>query len=117
MTLAEIVAVVGLIATLVSGAWALLRVMGAQFKRELTVRFEAMEAARTEGRRQWDERFTRIEETYRRLERDLLELRAELPKEYVRREDHIRFETVINAKMDSLAAKLDLVMERQQRKD
>ena len=40
-------------------------------------------------------------------EKDLLRLRAELPVEYVRREDWIRNQTVIEAKLDALAAKLD----------
>lgn len=40
-------------------------------------------------------------------EKDLLRLRAELPIEYVRREDWIRNQTVIEAKLDALAAKLD----------
>ncbi|MDD3310968.1 hypothetical protein [Pseudodesulfovibrio sp.] len=40
-------------------------------------------------------------------EKSLLRLRAELPLEYVRREDWIRNQTVIEAKLDALAAKLD----------
>ncbi len=40
-------------------------------------------------------------------ERSILQLRAELPLEYVRREDWIRNQTVIEAKLDALAAKLD----------
>jgi len=40
-------------------------------------------------------------------ERSILKLRAELPLEYVRREDWIRNQTVIEAKLDALAAKLD----------
>ena len=40
-------------------------------------------------------------------EREILQLRCDLPLEYVRREDAIRSETVINAKLDTLAAKID----------
>lgn len=40
-------------------------------------------------------------------EKSILRLRAELPLEYVRREDWIRNQTVIEAKLDALAAKLD----------
>ena len=36
-----------------------------------------------------------------------------MPVHYVRREDAIRSETVINAKLDALAAKIDLVADRQ----
>lgn len=40
-------------------------------------------------------------------EKSILLLRAELPLEYVRREDWIRNQTVIEAKLDAVAAKLD----------
>ena len=40
------------------------------------------------------------------VEKSLLRLQAELPKEYVRREDHIRYSAVIEAKLDSHAAAL-----------
>jgi hypothetical protein len=41
------------------------------------------------------------------VEKDLLRLRAELPVDYVRREDWIRNQTVIEAKLDGLATKLE----------
>lgn len=40
-------------------------------------------------------------------EKDVLRLRAELPLEYVRKEDWVRNQTIIEAKLDALAAKLD----------
>jgi hypothetical protein len=40
-------------------------------------------------------------------EKSILKLRAELPLQYVRREDWIRNQTVIEAKLDALAEKLD----------
>lgn len=42
------------------------------------------------------------------LERDFLQLKADLPLFYVRREDFIRFDLVINTKLDKLR---DLVVE------
>ena len=44
-------------------------------------------------------------------EKDLLRLRAELPLDYVRREDWIRNQTVIEAKLDGLATKLEALKE------
>lgn len=41
------------------------------------------------------------------VEKSLLELKADLPREYVRREDHIRYSAVIEAKLDSHAAALN----------
>jgi hypothetical protein len=43
-----------------------------------------------------------IGKDYQNVERSLLELKAELPVHYVRREDFIRFDTVINVKLDRL---------------
>ena len=45
------------------------------------------------------------------MEKDLLKLQAELPREYVRREDWIRFSSSIDAKLDHLRDKLDRVLE------
>ena len=49
---------------------------------------------------------------WRRVERSLQEMRAELPLHYVRREDAIRQETVFHAKLDALAAKIDAWREK-----
>lgn len=48
----------------------------------------------------------------RRIDRELLNLRAELPDKYVRREDAIREQVVISAKLDALAAKFDNIVLR-----
>lgn len=37
-----------------------------------------------------------------RLEREFLEMKASLPLDYVRKEDHVRHEVVINAKLDRI---------------
>jgi len=57
-----------------------------------------------------DKRFASMGETskdYARLERAFLELKAELPLSYVRREDYIRQQVIIDAKLDRLGEKLD----------
>lgn len=46
---------------------------------------------------------------WRALERDFLTLKAELPEKYVRREDYIRGQTVIEAKLDAISSELKLV--------
>lgn len=48
------------------------------------------------------------------LERDFLQWRAELPVQYVRREDYIRNQTVIEAKLDALAIKIENLQLRSQ---
>ncbi|WP_018169105.1 hypothetical protein [Thioalkalivibrio sp. ALMg9] len=42
-----------------------------------------------------------------RVERDLLNLKAEIPVQYVRRDDYVRGQSVIEAKLDALAGKLE----------
>lgn len=48
-------------------------------------------------------------EGWKQLERDLMTLRADLPLHYVRREDYVRGQTVIEAKLDALYNKLEAV--------
>jgi hypothetical protein len=50
----------------------------------------------------------------RRVEMDLMKLKADLPADYVRREDFIRFDVGINDKLDKLR---DLVQEKDERID
>ena len=44
---------------------------------------------------------------WQRVERDLLKMQAEMPLHYVRREDYIRGQSVIEAKLDALGSKLE----------
>lgn len=47
-----------------------------------------------------------------RIERDLLAMKADLPLHYVRREDYIRGQSLIEAKLDALGNKLDVMQLR-----
>lgn len=48
----------------------------------------------------------------RNLERDFLLLKAQLPIDYVRRDDFVRTQTVIEAKLDGLALRIENVQLR-----
>jgi hypothetical protein len=92
------------------------RLLLSQIDRRLDDRFEAMEKAREEGGRHWDEKFATVIDQNRReaegwaaLERDFLRFQAELPLQYVRREDYVRGQTVIEAKLDALYNKLEVI--------
>lgn len=64
----------------------------------------------------FDQRFDGLEknaEQWRSLERDVLKLRAELPEKYLRREDYVRGQTVIEAKLDAIAVDLKSVQIKQ----
>ena len=64
--------------------------------RALAGRLDGMEAVNREEAAQWQ-----------RIERDLLKMQAEMPLHYVRREDYIRGQSVIEAKLDALGSKLE----------
>lgn len=112
MTLNEWLAVLGALAVLVGGAWVLLSLAGRQFEKRLGERFDAMEQARKEGRRIWDERFKGMEGRLGVQERDLSSLMRALPIDYVRREDAIRGDVQVNAKLDAINERLDMWLDR-----
>ena len=56
---------------------------------------DAMEQADNDSAAQWV-----------RIEREVLQLKADMPLQYVRREDYIRGQSVIESKLDSIASEL-----------
>lgn len=62
---------------------------------EMAQRLEGIEDASEAELTQW-----------RRVERELMELKADIPLNYVRREDYIRGQSVIEAKLDGLALRI-----------
>jgi len=94
--------------------WAFGVILVKQFKEGLDARFSVQDEMRRQREKSLDERFLALSneikregEGWRQVERELLNLKADLPKEYTRREDTIRQEVVIHAKLDALAAKID----------
>ena len=85
-----------------------------QTQRHLDTRFTAQETARAANHDQVSRRLDSMEEAARsemgnwqRIERDLLKLQADMPLHYVRREDYIRGQSVIESKLDGLALKIE----------
>ena len=107
-------AIVSVISAIVGGYYALAALIVKQFKAHLDERFQGQEKARVEGRKLWDERLKKLEDEHWELERNFMKFLAEMPEKYQRREDTIRFETVINAKLDALYSEMRLISERQQ---
>lgn len=104
----------GLLTTLATLGLTFARLLLAQVEKRLDERFVALQKARDDARVVCLNRFTSIDQERReemaqwqRVERDLLALRAELPLHYVRREDYVRGQTVLEAKLDALAIKLE----------
>lgn len=86
------------------------KILLAEFEKRQAERFEAQDAARKEAQGHWDMRFMALEkgnENWMRLERDFLKFRADLPLLYVIRDDYVRNQTVIEAKLDALAMRIE----------
>lgn len=62
----------------------------------LSTRLDGMEQINRDEAAQWQ-----------RIERDLLKMQADMPLHYVRREDYIRGQSIIEAKLDALGSKLE----------
>ncbi|MDD5297649.1 MAG: hypothetical protein PHU46_12120 [Rhodocyclaceae bacterium] len=100
------------------------RLLMGQIEKRLDERFVAAEETRKAGSVHWDGKFGAIETAMRedashwmRLEREILGLKAELPVNYVRREDYIRNQTIIEAKLDTVAAKIENLRLREAKHD
>ncbi|MCY1403735.1 hypothetical protein D9M71_189250 [compost metagenome] len=85
-----------------------------QMQRHMDERFNSQEHARATNHEQVSHRLDAIElaareemNQWQRVERELMSLKADLPLQYVRREDYIRGQSVIEAKLDGLAVKLE----------
>jgi hypothetical protein len=78
-----------------------IRLLLTRVSRDIDQRFNMLEAAHRNEANEWQ-----------RIDRDLMNLRAELPLHYVRREDYIRGQSVIEAKLDALAGKIELLQIR-----
>lgn len=82
--------------TLVGAFWALVKVIIYQSEKSLDTRFKALSTT-----------IEKDQEITRQLEKDFLRMQAELPLHYVRREDYIRGQSVIEAKLDGLGTKVE----------
>lgn len=90
-----------------------------QTLKHLDERAALQEKSRTAEHKQVSGRLDRIETVNReeaanwlRIERDLMSLRADLPLNYVRREDYIRGQSILEAKIDGLGSKLEIAQLR-----
>ena len=88
--------VISLMLSFVGLMFAAGKLLLAQIEKRLNERFESLENARRES-------------SWSKLEREFLEFRAELPLHYVRREDYLRGQAVLEAKLDALYSKIELL--------
>lgn len=101
-----IVAGIQFLALLVSLS-ALLVVMGKrqeqQYEKYLNARFETLQTQL----REVGSRSKQAEQRVADIEREVMRLRTEVAEKYVRREDHVRSQTVVEAKLDALFLRLE----------
>lgn len=86
------------------------KILLSQFEKRQAERFKAMESVREEAADHWDKRFTALEtaaKEWTRVERDFLSWKADLPMTFVMRDDYVRNQTVIEAKLDSVALRIE----------
>ena len=87
----------------VGALWALLKLFAVQHEKALEARFKTL----IENMGGIKASQMREQETTQRLERELLQFKAELPRDYVRREDFIRAVGTIETKIDNMALRVE----------
>lgn len=87
---------IGAIVSVCGTFWALAKVLIASTDRMIERRFNEIASS-----------LKNQDESSRRLERDLMDLKAELPRDYVRREDYSITISTVMVKIDSLALRME----------
>lgn len=80
------------------------------YEKRLNERFRHLEELRGVDGAQWEERLGRLEMMCLENARSMAHLQAELPLHYQRREDAVRGESILHAKLDALAGKIDTLL-------
>lgn len=110
---------------LIGGFSGLVKIIAVLFersmKRDLNEQFKLQKVANDAHHLQVNTRLTALDSAVKddakqwlRVERELLSLKAEMPLHYVRREDYIRGQSVLEAKLDGLVMKIENVQLRAQ---
>lgn len=110
----ELWQVISLVVMITGAMWGLARSMLAQQLSHTDARLSLQDTTRESNHTALSSRLDGIEQlnrqeagNWQRIERELLSLKAELPLSYVRREDYIRGQSVLEAKLDGLATKIE----------
>ena len=90
------------------------KILLSQTDKRLDQRFLGLEAIRAETAKNWEDKFTTLMVTFREegngwqnLEKYFLKYQNVISREYVRREDYIRNQTIIEAKLDGVAMRIE----------
>ena len=102
----------------IGGLWALMKVIALQYrneiKRELNEHFRVQDVTNTAQYEKLNTRLDTLDAAakadtgqWQRVERELLTMKADMPIHYVRREDYIRGQSTLEAKVDGVGMKLE----------
>lgn len=101
---------VGALGSLLGVFVTLLIFAGKALLNQIDQRFTNQELSRKESKKHWDDLFKSLEQQnaadnkeWQRIERDMLNMKANMSDMYIRRDDFIRVISVIEAKIDGLA--------------
>jgi hypothetical protein len=92
---------VGITITIVGAFWAMAKLLLSQSQSQIKEQFELIQ-----------KHMQAQDEHGRRLEREVLELKAVLPRDYVRREDYTQAIATIMTKLDAMAMRFENVLLR-----
>ncbi len=93
----QLIAMATTVGIAVCGAfWGMAKMMMAQAKAQIDAQFT-----------QITKHLTKQDDSTRRLERELWEFRAELPRDYVRREDYVQAIAIITTKIDGVMLRME----------
>lgn len=115
----DFVWLVGLLLAFFGASAAAGKLLLAQAQRHLDDRFEAQEKTRANNHDQVQRRLDGIESTTRedasqwqRVERELLRFQAELPRDYIRRDDFVQAIGGINTRIDNFALRMERALDK-----
>ena len=125
LELAELIGwAISLLSIFTTVVFGLVKLLLSAFEKRLAERFAAQDEARQAASRHWEDNFAKVlqrqdrdTEAVAQLERAFLRFKAELPLEYVRREDWARGQSVIEAKLDGLALRYENILLKGARND
>ena len=98
-----------ILSAVLSAVAGMIKMMGSQINKNIQQNFESTNQKIEEVSRQ----AVKGQEEVRELERKFLEFKADMPFRYIARDDYIRGQTVIEAKLDAWAEKLEKVQIKQ----
>lgn len=98
-----------ILSTAIGAIVGMIKIMGNQINKNIQQNFESTNQKIEEVAKQ----AAKGQEEVRALERQFLEFKADMPFRYIARDDYIRGQTIIEAKLDAVADKLEKVQIKQ----